>query len=143
MSNAVLGTLPGWITAGSMVTLLGLIFRHLQTMKKLALGDTADIRDHYAKEVERLTAKLAMRDSQFSELEKHLRAMSKASDERHDECVRERELLREELSGIKAQLRAQATDRVLILEERCAKPSEEAPHSLAAAQRLKESGGGK
>lgn len=139
--NAILGTVPGWITAGSMVTLLGLIFRHLQTMKKLALGDTSDIRDHYAREVERLTAKLASRDTQFAELEKHLRDMSRSSDDRHAECVREREALREELAGIKAQIRAASTDRVLFLEDRCAKPSEEAPQSLAAAQRLKEGGG--
>jgi hypothetical protein len=56
-----LGTLPGWITAASTTTGVAAIiiafFRRGVSMKGLLNADKADIRDHYAEELERVTTR--------------------------------------------------------------------------------------
>lgn len=123
---------------------LAAVLSHWRGLRALDDAKLVDIRKHYADEIKSLRDRDEKRDQAMRDLEKHWREMIKLADARHQECVDEREELRDqmnalkvELEGVKAQLRAQATDRVLLLEERCVKPSEEAPHSLAAAQRMK------
>lgn len=140
MAPDLVGTIPQWLTATGTVALLGVILRHLQVMKRLALGDTADIRDHYAEELKRKNEQDAAREKQFMELERHLREMATLSDERYAECVSERDGLRTDLESLKLQFKAASVDRLLTLEGR---PSEIAPHSTAAAKRIKENGGDK
>lgn len=143
--NAVLN-LAGILLGGSA---LGVLLTHRRGILGLENADVADIRKHYAAELNQMRARDEVRDKAMRDLEKHWREMITLADQRHAECVAERDELRDqlnelksELAGVKEQLRAQATDRVLLLEERCVKPSEEAPHSLAAAQRLKGAGNG-
>jgi uncharacterized protein (DUF3084 family) len=143
--NVVLN-LAGIILGGGA---LGVILTHWRGVKGLDQADVADIRGHYAKELEAMRERDEKRDEAMRALEKHWREMVNLADSRYSECQREREELRDELAevkrelnGVKAQLRAQATDRVLLMEENCGKPGEIAPHSLAAAKRLKDNGNG-
>jgi predicted nucleic acid-binding Zn-ribbon protein len=129
---------------------LGVILTHWRGVKGLDQADVADIRSHYAAELGAMRDRDEKRDEAMRALEKHWREMVNLADSRYSECQREREELRDELAevkrelnGVKAQLRAQATDRVLLMEENCGKPGEIAPHSLAAAKRLKEGGNDK
>jgi hypothetical protein len=129
---------------------LGVILTHWRGVKGLDQADVADIRSHYAAELGAMRDRDEKRDEAMRALEKHWREMIKLADERYSECQREREELRDELAavkreleGVKAQIRSQATDRVLLMEENCGKPGEIAPHSLAAAKRLKEGGNDK
>jgi predicted nucleic acid-binding Zn-ribbon protein len=139
---------------------LGVILTHWRGVKGLDQADVADIRSHYAAELGAMRDRDEKRDEAMRALEKHWREMVNLADSRYSECQREREELRDELaevkrehrdelaavkhelSGLQAQLRAASTDRVLLMEENCPKPSETAPHSLAAAKRLKENGNG-
>jgi predicted RNase H-like nuclease (RuvC/YqgF family) len=154
-----IGTLPGWITAASTTTGVAAIiiafFRRGVSLKGLQNAAEADIRDHYADEVKALREKLDRQEAHFRTLEKHLREMIDASDKRaeesdrrHGECEQARRELRgeidemhKELTGLHRQITEQSADKLLILEQR-GKPSEVAPHSTAAAKRLKENGGG-
>jgi septal ring factor EnvC (AmiA/AmiB activator) len=151
MAPDFIGTLPGWITAASTTTGVAAIiiafFRRGVSLKGLQNADSADIRDHYAQEVEALRSKLNGQEGHFHNLEKHWREMIAASDRRHQECEDARQELRGELDkmhtairGLRDQLLAQSTDRVLILEGTPA--AEKAPHSVAAAKRIKENGEG-
>jgi hypothetical protein len=129
---------------------LGVILTHWRGVKGLDQADVADIRGHYAKELEAMRERDDKRDEAMRALERHWREMVNLADQRYAECQREREELRDELAivkrelgGLQAQLRAASTDRVLLMEENCGKPGEIAPHSLAAAKRLKEGGNDK
>lgn len=143
--NTILNLIGILLGGGALAAFL----THWRGLRALDDSKLVDIRKHYADELKRLSDRDEHRDAAMRDLEKHWREMIKLADARHAECVDEREELRGhlndlrvELEGLKAQLRASSTNRVLLLEERCATPSEEAPHSLAAARRLK-SGEGK
>lgn len=136
----LLGTIPGWITSAGVVTLIGIVLRYRLGWRKLSDADDADIRDHYALEVAALRGKLDNQEAHFLSLESHWRTILEGSDRRHQECEDARSLLRleinkmhEEIAGLKAQIRAASTDRVLRMEEE--PPA--APHARAAAKRLK------
>lgn len=144
--NLLLNILTVLIGGGA----LGIVLKYRLGTKKLTLDSEEAIRDHYAKEVARLTEKLEAETKNFREtiqaMEAHYRRMLEDSDRRHEECQRDRESLRAEVrklerhvEGLEAQIRNYSTDRLLMLESR-APPSESAPHSLAAAKRLKENG---
>ena len=129
---------------------LAAVLSHWRGLRALDDAKLVDIRKHYADELASLRARDEKRDGAMRELEKHWREMISLADARHAECVAERDELRDqlnllkvELEGVKAQIRASSTDRVLLMEENCGKPSQEAPHSLAAAKRLKKNGNGK
>ena len=128
---------------------LGVILTHWRGMRTLDDAKEASIRDHYAKEVEQMRARLDAADKRYVDLlekfDEHREEANRRyiqAVEYHDLCVAERTELREAIEGLKAQLRAASTDRVLLMEENCGKPSESAPHSLGAAKRLKENGNG-
>ena len=123
---------------------LGVVLSHFRGMRQLTGQDEADIRGHWAAEVKALRERLDASDKRYMDLIRTFDEYREQANERykqatqyHDDCVAERNELRNEIEGLKAQIRAQATDRVLLMEENCGKPSETAPHSLAAAQRLK------
>lgn len=136
-----IGTIPGWITAIAAVT--GLVAAFLKFglgWRKQTLGDDADIRDHYAQEVAALRGKLDGQEAQFLSLEKHWREILEGSDRRHQECEEARQSMRreinkmhEEIAGLRSQIRAASTDRVLRMEE----DPPPAPHARAAAKRVK------
>jgi septal ring factor EnvC (AmiA/AmiB activator) len=126
---------------------LAAVLSHWRGLKAMDAADIADVRRHWAEEVAALRRRDDERDETIRGLEKHWREMINLADQRYTECQAERDELRSELAavkreleGVKAQIRASSTDRVLLMEENCGKPSEEAPHSLAAAKRLKENG---
>lgn len=121
-------------------TALGVVLRYKLGQQKLAADSEADIRDHYADEVKALREKLNLQEQYFRGLETHLRGLIDESDRRHSECEaarvedrRERSRMQDEIDGMKAQIRAASTDRVLRME----KDPPEAPHSRAAAHRVK------
>lgn len=126
-----MGTLPGWITAASttsgVVALVIAFWRRGVSLKGLANANEADLRDHYAQEVEAMRAQLMA-------MEKHYREMLAQSDRRHEECEEARREMRDELAGLRDQLRLQAANRVIAMEESGTKPSE---HVVAAAHRVK------
>lgn len=145
-----LGSLPAWITAGGMVTLVGVVLTHLRGLRKLKIEarqvdinavqvdktDGADIRDHYAEEVRQL------REQLNGQGERH-RLAQEASDRRHEECVREREILRDQVRALKDLVsglrriitQASASRAIRIAGE---EPGEIPEDILAAAERVEE-----
>lgn len=124
-------TLPQWITAffggGTFVALL----RLLLAWRKQSLESEEQIRDHYSTEV------AALRD-QLQKIETHYRRMIADSDDRHEKCQEDRDLLRErvkhledEVSGLRRQIVASSADRVISLS------GSEAPEARASAYRVK------
>lgn len=136
------GTIPQWIAAASTVT--GLVWAFLRFglgWRKQGFDNDADIRDHYAQEVAALRGKLDGQEAHFLSLEAHWRTILEGSDRRHQECEDARQQLRSELSkmheeiaGLKSQIRAASTDRVLRMED----DPPAAPHSRAAAKRVRD-----
>lgn len=86
-------------------TLVGVFLRYRLGLKKLASGDVADIRDHYASEVSALRGKVLSQEEHFRGLEKHWREMLDHSDRRHQECEEARTVMRAELEGLHGEIR--------------------------------------
>lgn len=104
MSNTFFGTLPGWITASAVTAILGLIVRWQLGLRRLrvdadqvANADEANIRDHYAQEVAALRQQLIDRDERY-------RAQIERADQRHEECARARDELRQKLTQVQNRL---------------------------------------
>lgn len=163
MSPTIVGTIPQWGMFATTATILGIIVRWQLGLRKLSVDaqqvevnahtaaniNEADIRDHYAKEVERLTEKLENKDQHFAALENHWRNMLDASDRRHEECEKARAELRVELSemhskigkaesdlrGLYSQIAELSSDKLVILDGR--KPSKVAPEAAKSAHRVK------
>lgn len=141
-------TLAGWIMAvtssGTFVTVLTMALRYRLGMRKLDIGERGDIRDHYANEVKTLREKLNTQEEHFRNIERYWREMLEDSDRRHEECEEARRELRreidkmhDEIRGLNRQITELSTDKLLILEKQSVdlKPSDIAPHSVAAAHR--------
>lgn len=144
------GTLPGWITAIStstgVVTLItmywrrGIALRKLNIEQKIADNvDAADIRDHYADEVQKLRDRLDAQSLGFKarldENDEHYRGIidrlerryaeaAEASQQRHEECMADREklrsevgILRNEINGLVRVITQASIDRVIALGE--------------------------
>lgn len=125
-------------------TALGVVLRYKLGMRKLALADEADIRDHYAQEVARYVEKLAAQEKHFLDVEKHLRELIAISDRRHEECEaarsedrRQRIAMQDEIDGMKRQILRYSAEGVLVMSEQ---PSEKV---AAAAERVKKITDGK
>lgn len=171
-----LGTVPGWITSGGIMGILGLLIYWQLGNRKISVDsdvqqnvDKADIRDHYADEVaalrkrldeagqrnvlaqtqieERYKTLLTVAETRYrtatAEIEEHYKGALKAAEQRHDECVADRDALRnevralyDEVAGLRRQITTQATDRVLALGQAGAEPPSE--HVLGAAERMKD-----
>jgi hypothetical protein len=126
--------------------LVAALLTHWRGIKQLTGAEESDIRGHWAAEVKALRDRLDGADDRYLELLKRFDEHREQSELRykqalsyHTECVAERNELRNELEGLKRQIAAQATDRVLVMEENCDN-IRNAPHSLAAAKRLKQNG---
>lgn len=120
-------------------TLLGVILRYRLGVRKLALGEESNIRDHYAGEVAALRSELNQQERNFRDVENHLRSLLDASDRRHEECERARAESRQEVSalhreieGMRRQIVRYSAESVLVLSEQ--RPSAAVE---AAAERVK------
>lgn len=132
-------------------TALGVVLRYKLGRQKIAAADEADIRDHYAEELAAVRAERLLDRENWMRLEKHLREALSLSDRRHAECEaarqslrqeldemhRDRQKDREEIDGMKIQLKRYSADTLLVLEGSGEKPSEVAPHATASAPRVK------
>lgn len=124
--------------------LLGVILRHRYQMRQLTIGDDGDIRDHYAEEVKRyvdevktLRDMIIAQDTRYASLLASYDELHKVSEQRHRECVSEREELRVELNGLKRQILRYSAEGLIVLEgANC--PSDKSPHSVAAAERVRD-----
>jgi hypothetical protein len=128
MSPDLLGTIPSWITSAGILTMLGLLLRWQIQNRQIGAGDTANIRDHYAKEVASLRASLHSQANQFRQdldaMDKRYRDIIAASEERHEECQADRDklrqevgILRDEINGLVRVITQASIDRVVMLGE--------------------------
>jgi hypothetical protein len=146
MAPDLLGTVPQWLTGGGVFALVGLWWKRDVALRKISSGEAGDLRDHYAEELSSIRSERAQDRTDALKVETHLREMIELSDRRHAECEaarvvdrQERTKMQDDIDGLKRQIPQVSTDRLLVLE---GKPSEIAPHSTAAAKRLKENGEG-
>jgi hypothetical protein len=143
------GTVPQWLAIGPLLTLVGLWWRRDVALRKISSSEAGDLRDHYAEELKSVRLERIQDRAEALKVEKHLREMIQLSDHRHEECEKariidrgERAHMQAEIDGLKLQIPRLSADALLILEKSgSVKPSEIAPHSTAAAKRLKESDG--
>ena len=144
----IAGTLPQWIAALFSAGIFGAILKFGLGWRGQTLDSDEKIRDHYAKEVARLTDQLNQKSLAWTEqiqgLEAHYRKMLEESDRRHEECQIDREALRKELNdmhaeltGLKRQIARYSTDKLLVMDDESGGPSATAPSSVAAARRSK------
>lgn len=105
-------------------TALGVVLRYKLGVKRLTNENEADIRDHYAAELERLVGKMDAREKHFLDVERHLRELIATSDKRHEECElarsedrRERAKMQDEIDGMKRQILRYSAEGVLMLSE--------------------------
>lgn len=93
----LLGTVPQWITAGGIIGFLGLIVKWRLGERSLSNAEQADIRDHYADELASLRKQIIdMGEHHLGrerELDDRWRKLLTDSEDRHSECVRQREEL--------------------------------------------------
>ena len=129
---------------------LGVVLAFINKRQQLRNEDEADIRDHYATEV------MALREANIK-LEEHFRKMIadieerhendrslwerrwRQSEEDHEQCRKERSAFREEIDGLKQQLKMYSADHVIVLEREndTRPPSERAPAAAKSAERVK------
>jgi septal ring factor EnvC (AmiA/AmiB activator) len=113
----LIGTIPGWITSVSVVTLVIGFWRHRAALAALANARDADIRSHYADELERVIK----RQHSCEEREAQLRERVAA--------------LEDEVTGLKRQIIRYSAETVAFLEGRNC-PSDSAPKATASAHRV-------
>lgn len=130
----ILGTIPGWITAGGVVTILGIVLKHHLGLRRLKIeadqvevtgrgirnADEADIRDHYAEEVRQLRERLDRQAERHrltitdvedrarqivSDIEERSRKAIEESDRRHEECEQARREMRREVDDLREEIR--------------------------------------
>jgi septal ring factor EnvC (AmiA/AmiB activator) len=113
----LIGTIPGWITSISVVTLVIGFWRHRAALAALANARDADIRGHYADELERVIKR-------------------QHDCENREEALRDRvAALEDEVTGLKRQIIRYSADAVAFLEgKNC--PSTATPHAAASAERV-------
>lgn len=139
--------ITGWISASSLLALVGLFLRRDIALRKISSSEAGDLRDHYASELAEVRSQRLQDREEFLKIEKHMRGLIEDSDRRHEECEDARRLMRtemngmhDEIAGLKRQIPVASADRLILLEGR---PSAVAPHAAASAARVKEAGGGK
>lgn len=157
-------TIPAWLMVdkatlnlvlNALTTLLGVggvaaYLRYRVNYRRVHNEDEANIRDHYAAEVQ------ALREANMR-LERHFREMLDDVDKRyaeardtwekrwresadlHEDCIRERSELRNEIDGLKNQLKLYSADQLLVLERQADQrpPSMRAPDAMKTPARVK------
>lgn len=135
--NVILNVITVLLGGGA----LGIILKYRLGTKKLGMDSEEAIRDHYAKEVARFQGTM-------QSMEGHYRRMLEDSDRLHEECRVDREKLRseltgmhdqirthkEEIEGLKLQLKRYSADKVLLLDSDAKK---KAPLAVKSAKRVK------
>lgn len=104
----LLGTIPGWITSGAVVTLLIAILRRDVLIKGQVAQKEEDIRDHYSVELAALRAQRA-EDQRIHALEreedrKRWKEALDHSEEQHKICNDDRDKLRGRLRNVEDKL---------------------------------------
>lgn len=155
LDTSVLGTLPGWITSGGVLMMIGLLLRWQIQNRQIDTGDNANIRDHYAKEVASMRESLHKQSQRFREdldaMDKRYREMLLASEQRHEECLADRDglrqevgILRDEINGLIRVITQASIDRVVMLGEAVpAEIREAASRAQAYINKESEHGSGK
>jgi biopolymer transport protein ExbB/TolQ len=140
------GTLAQWLIALFSGATFAAVLKFTLGWRGQSLDTDEKIRDHYSKEVLRLTARLddlnkVFRDEMQS-MEEHYRKMLDASDHRHEECQKDRDSMRqemiemhEEIAGLKRQIAQYSSNRLLVLENG-SRPSSVAPDATKSASRV-------
>lgn len=108
MTSGLLGTIPQWLTALGIGTFLVALLRRDVQVRGLKNADVADLRDHYAEELQSLRAQiLAMGQRHLvreQEIDDRWRKVLQESEDRHDECVRQRNELSERVMEVEQRL---------------------------------------
>lgn len=118
MLAAFLGTLPGWITSVSVVGMLGIMVRGYLGKGRLAIDAkqvnvTAEgkLREHYANELGSLREQIIKMGQHHLDREREIderwRKLLQESEQRHEECVAQREQLAKEVREVKERQLAQ------------------------------------
>ena len=106
----VLGTVPGWITAGSTVTAAGIALKAWLARVKLSQENEDGIRDHYAKELAALRGQILLlqqsSDLRAAAADKRYDDAIKAADLRHNQCQEEVERQRHKLTDMQEEIDA-------------------------------------
>lgn len=111
-----IGTIPQWLTGGAIVTFMGLVFKRDVQVRGLKNADAADIRDHYADELRILRERLDAADRRYLEQQKLADDRWHEARKNHEECERDRQLLRDELAGLRRQIIRYSAGAVTVLE---------------------------
>jgi chromosome segregation ATPase len=97
-----------WVAPSALLGILGLLLanqvanRRVKNQEQLtANADEVNIRDHYAKEVAQLRAALANRAANHRDELAHYRKLAKEAEERHEECQRQRDEMREKMNALR------------------------------------------
>ena len=125
MSPDIIGTIPQWLTGGAVTAFIVMMFR-----------DSANLRGHYAKELDRLQTTI---DGLREKLNTHERAaedMEARYTKRWRDCEEESAELRAEVAGLKRQIAKYSADQLTILEQ-IGCPRTAAPHASASANRVR------
>lgn len=127
------GTLPGWITAGAVISIFGMMLRNQVHNRKLGIERfsaenvaAGAIGELYAEEVKALRTRLddhsRMAKEALADMEARYKALLEESNHRHDECERERvklhsevAVLRKEIDGLVRVITQASIDRVIML----------------------------
>lgn len=107
-----MGTIPQWLTAGGVLGLFGWFARMQLGNRKLAIeakqveiAAEGGLRDHFANEVQSLRNQIIKMSQHHLDREREIddrwRTLLRESEERHDECVKQREELRREVEEIR------------------------------------------
>lgn len=108
------------LSAGGIVTLVGLWWRRDVALRKISSSEAGDIRDHYAAEVKR-----------YSEEMDRVVARQLACEQR-EQALRERVMtLEEDIRGLHRQIARYSSDQLVVLEEG------NAPAAAASAERVR------
>lgn len=112
MAGNVLETARPWLAPGFLLGIFGLLLRQqVQNRrigvdeKRVRLDDDKDIRDHYADEVRQLRDQVVKQGERhravLREVDKDYKASLTAAESRHDECVQQRDELRDQVRALK------------------------------------------
>lgn len=140
----ILGTIPGWITSGGILTLIGILLRNQVQNRRLGIDKLAaeavadvsvggllatevkELRDRLDKQSTKFEAALDAVKKQHADAmdeqdRRHRDAMD-ASERRHEECLKDREglrgevsILRDEINGMVRVITQASIDRVVML----------------------------
>lgn len=127
------GTLAQWVTAGAIITLIGVLLKYRLGLRQIIAHDSVDIRDHYAQELVRYRSELNATREELSIVRKR-----QSDCEGREEALRRRvRELEDHVAGLQRQISQYSANKLMILEEG-PRPSSVAPEATASAPRVKD-----